>query len=58
MMRYNIILAQKGRGVLLEILGGTVPSGSPNLDPILDHKMLFSTPVFRPGIGTNDAIIT
>ena len=37
-------------GVLLGILGVGVPSGSPNPDPILDQKMSFSTPVFRPGL--------
>ena len=38
------------RGLLLGILGGDVPPGSPNLDPISDQKISFSTPVFRPGI--------
>ena len=33
--------------MLLEILGGCVPLGSPNLSLT---KMLFSTPVFRPTI--------
>ena len=28
-----------GGGVLLGILGGVVPPGSPNPDPISDHKM-------------------
>ena len=37
-------------GVLLGILGGGVPLGSPNPDPISDQKMLMSTPVFRPGL--------
>ena len=37
------------RGVLLGILGGGVPPGSPNPDPISDQKMSFFTPVFRPG---------
>ena len=32
------------------ILGGGVPPGSLNPDPISDPKMSFSTPVFRPGI--------
>ena len=36
-----------GRGVLLGSLGGRVPPGSSNPDPISDQKMLFSTPVFR-----------
>ena len=31
------------------VLGGGVP-GSPNSDPILDQKMSFFTPVFRPGL--------
>ena len=35
-------------GVLLGILGGGVPPGSPNPDTISDQKMSFSTPVFRP----------
>ena len=34
--------------VLLGILGGGVPPGSPNPDHISDQKMSFSTPVFRP----------
>ena len=33
--------------------GGGVPPGSPNLDPISDRKMLFFTPVFRPGLREN-----
>ena len=47
-----------GGGVLLGILGGGVPRGSPNPDPISDQKMSFHThfqtrplksiPVFRP----------
>ena len=37
-------------GVLLGILGGYVPPGSPNPDPIADQKMSFFTPVFRPGL--------
>ena len=36
--------------VLLGILGGGVPPGSLNPDPISDQKMSFFTPVkFRPG---------
>ena len=31
------------RGVLLGILGGDVPPGSPNPDPISDRKMSFFT---------------
>ena len=38
------------RGVLLRILGGGVPPGSLNPDPISDQKMSFSTPVCRPGL--------
>ena len=37
-------------GVLLEILRGGVPPGSPNPDPTSDKKMSFSTPVFWPGL--------
>jgi len=39
-----------GGGVLLGGFGGGVPPASPNLDPISDQKMPFSTPVFRPGL--------
>ena len=34
----------------MTILGGGVPPGSPNPNPILDQKMSFSTPVFRPDL--------
>ena len=37
-------------GVLMGILGGAVPPGSPNPDPISDQKMSFSRPVFRPSL--------
>ena len=37
-------------GVLLGILGGGVPLGSSNPDPISDLNMPFSTPVFRPDL--------
>ena len=37
-------------GVLLGILGGGVPPGFPNPDPISDQKMPFFTAVFRPGL--------
>ena len=37
-------------GVLLGILGGGVPPGSSNPDPISDLKMPFPTPVFRPDL--------
>ena len=39
----------RGR-VLLGILGGGVPPGSPNPHPISDPKMSFSAPVFRPDL--------
>ena len=39
-----------GEGVLLGILGGGVPRGSPNLDPISDQKMSFFTPFSRDGL--------
>ena len=39
-----------GGGVLLGILGGGVPPGSQNPDPISEQKMSFSRPVFRPGL--------
>ena len=39
-----------GGGVFLGILGGEMPPGSPNDDPISDQKMSFSTPVFRPAL--------
>ena len=37
-----------GGGVLLGILGGGVPPGSSNPNPISDQKKSFSTHVFRP----------
>ena len=39
-----------GGGVLLGILCGVVPPGSPNPAPISDQKIQFSTPVFRPDL--------
>ena len=42
----NILLV----GVLLGILGGGVPPGSSNPDPLSDQKVSFFTPVFRPGL--------
>ena len=36
--------------VLPGILDGGVPPGSPNPDPILDQKISFSTPDFRPDL--------
>ena len=47
-----------GWGLLLGVVGGGVPHGSPNPDPILNQKMTFSTPVFRPGIRRNFVNIT
>ena len=43
------------REVLLRILGGGVPPGSPNPDPISDQQMSFSTPVHRPGSRLSDS---
>ena len=48
---YSIVFKHSfypGGGVLLGILGGGVPPGSSNPDPISDLNMPFSTPVFRP----------
>ena len=46
-------LHPRGEGVFLGfILGGGMPPGSPNPDPISDQKMSFSTPVFKPGLQT------
>ena len=39
---------KKSWGVLPGILGGAVPPGFPNPDPISDQNMSFSTPVFGP----------
>ena len=42
MLRYNqdcVFFFSPGWGVLLEILGGGVPPGSSNPDPISDQKM-------------------
>ena len=47
------LTATQGRGggaLLLRIIGGGVPPGSPNPDPISDQNMAFSTPVFRPDL--------
>ena len=44
------LCARGGGGVLLGILGGGVPPGSQNPDPISEQKMSFSRPVFRPGL--------
>ena len=40
------LVSVRSRGVLLGILVGGVPPGSPNPDPISNHKMSF----FRPGL--------
>ena len=40
------LVTVRSRGVLLGILVGVVPPGSPNPDPISNHKMSF----FRPGL--------
>ena len=42
------LLSFQTRGVLLAILGGGEPPGSPNPDPIPEQKTSFSTPVFKP----------
>ena len=42
-------LALVGGGGISGILGGGVPPGSSNADPILDQKMSFFIPVFKPG---------
>ena len=58
---FRDILAHKGdtspfscsstpEGILLGNLGGRVPHGTPNPDPISDQKMSFFTPVLRPGL--------
>ena len=39
-----------GGGVLLGILGGGVPPGFSNPDPISDLNIPFYTPVFRPDL--------
>lgn len=56
----NTFLEERGGivGLLLGIVGGGVPHGSPNPDHILDQEMAFSTPVFRPGIRRNYVNIT
>ena len=48
----NVKLTNTGGGeVLPGILGGGVPPGFPNPDPISNpQKMLFFKPVFRPGL--------
>ena len=57
---YNDVLNPRGGGVFLGILGGGVPPGSPNPDPISDQNVIFHTrfqtrplisiPVIRPGL--------
>ena len=49
-MDWKHMLEDTPGGVLLEIFGGGVLPASPNPDPISDQKMLFPTPVFRPGL--------
>jgi len=50
-MHAKIIFVEKNPcGVLQGFLGGGVPPGSPNSDPISDQKMSLFTPVFRPGL--------
>ena len=59
----------RGGGVLLEILSGGVPRGSPNTDPISDQKKYFPhpfsdqtfkihTPVQTWPLGRNNVFIT
>ena len=45
-------MTRRGRGVdvLLGILGGDVPPGSPNPDPISGQNTSFFTPGFRLGL--------
>ena len=57
---YNVLNPRGGKGVFLGILGGGVPPGSPNPDPISDQNVIFHTrfqtrplisiPVIRPGL--------
>ena len=49
-LSYSCLQMLNSQGVLLGTLGGGVPRGSPDLDPISDQKMLFFTPVFRPDL--------
>ena len=46
----NVLVLRAGVGLLLGIIGGGVPPGSPNPNPISDQKMPFSTLVFRPDL--------
>ena len=48
-LRFSRALQSPG-GIFLGILGGGVPPGSPNPDPISDQKMQFSGPIFRPDL--------
>ena len=41
-------------GVFLGHLGGDVPPGSQNPNPISDQKISLSTPIFRPGLQKPD----
>ena len=45
LVRYHLVRLCRDLG----ILGGGVPPGSLNADPILDQKMSFFIPVFKPG---------
>ena len=47
---HEALVKLQTRGVLLGILGGGVPPGSSNPDPISDLNMPFSTPIFRPDL--------
>ena len=47
----------KGTPELLGILGGGVPPGSPNPDPISDQKMSFFTPIFRLGLLSRNSVM-
>ena len=42
MKKQHFTETQIPEGALLGVLGGGVPPGSPNPDPISDEKMLFS----------------
>ena len=49
MNKQHFTETQIPEGAFLGILDGGVAPGSPNADPISDQKMLFFTPVLRPG---------
>ena len=46
--------SERGEGVLLRILGGSVPLGPLSADLISDQKMTFFTLVFRPCLETRE----